>query len=173
MIFLLKFTAMLLFFGGFICAGRFFASHYLKKAELIRDLMLMLSVIKTRLRYDCLPVPELLRVLCGTDKLKNLHFISDCAERLGKGEAFPVAWKNSVESDGEFCVLLDNCKVYLIQLGEDIGATDVEGQLGWCEYYEQFFERELAIREENGKKYAKLYPSLGAMLGIAAAIIII
>lgn len=173
MIFLLKLASMLLFFGGFICAGRFFASRHIKKAELIGDLMLMLSVIKTRLRYDCLPVPELLRVLCGTDKLKNLHFISDCAERVENGEAFPSAWKNSVESDGELCLLLDNCKAYLIQLGEDIGATDVEGQLGCCEYYEQFFGKELALREENGKKYAKLYPSLGAMLGIAAAIIII
>lgn len=137
------------------------------------DLILMLSVIKTRLRYDCLPVPELLRVLCGTDKLKNLRFIPECTQRVENGESFPSAWKNSIEADGEFCLLLDNCKAYLIQLGEDIGATDVEGQLGCCEYYEQFFEKELAVREENEKKYAKLYPSLGAMLGIAAAIIII
>lgn len=173
MIFLLKLVSMLLLFAGFTYAGRFFALRHMKKAELISDIMLMLSVIKNRLRYDCLPVPVLLRVLCGTDKLKNLKFLADCAERVESGEAFPSAWRNSVESDRELCGLLDNCKEHLVQLGGDIGATDVEGQLGCCEYYEQFFEKELVFREENGKKYAKLYPSLGVMLGIAAAIIII
>ena len=173
MIFLLKLLSMFLFFVGFVCAGRLLALHHIKKAELTSDLIMMLSIIKNRLRYDCLPVPELLRVLCGTDKLKNLHFISQCAEKVEKGEAFPSAWEISVESDRELCALLDNCKAYLVQLGEDIGTTNVQGQLACCEYYEQLFKKELAAREENQKKYAKLYPSLGAMLGVAAAIIII
>lgn len=171
--FLLKTAAMLFFFCGFVCAGRFFAFRHVRKAELVADMMLMISVIKTRLSYDCLPVPELLRVLCATEKLTNLRFISECAVKVESGESFPSAWKNAVESDSELCRLLGNCKTYLVQLGEDIGATDVEGQLRCCEYYEQFFGKELELREENQKKYSKLYPSLGAMLGIAAVIIII
>ena len=170
---MLKFTAIALISAGFVSGGRYLASAYAKRAELIADILLMISVIRTRLSYDCLPVSDLLDVLCGTDKLKNLNFLHRCSERVQSEEAFPSAWKNSVESDTVFCAMLGNCKASLIQLGADIGATDIEGQIRCCEYYKQIFEKELADREENRKKYAKLYPSLGVMLGIAAAIIII
>lgn len=170
---MLKLAAMLLLGAGFACGGQYLALHHTKKAELISDLLLMLSVIHTRLRYDCLPVPDLLRVLCSTDKLKDLRFIRQCLSAAESGEPFPSAWKNAVEGDAALCLMLGGCKANLIQLGEDIGATDVEGQLSCCEYYRQIFEKELADREENCKKYSKLYPSLGVMLGIAAAIIII
>lgn len=173
MSFLFKLAAMLLFGAGFVCGGKCLAMRYVKKTELISDILLVISVIHTRLRYDCLPVPDLLRVLASTDKLKNLRFIRECLEMLQSGEPFPTAWKNAVESDSELCMMLDNCKSNLIQLGEDMGTTDVEGQLACCEYYRQIFEKELADREENSKKYSKLFPSLGVMLGIAAAIMII
>lgn len=170
---MLKLAAMLLLGAGFVFGGKCLATRYVKKTELISDILLMISVIHTRLNYDCLPVPDLLRVLTSTDKLKNLRFIRECIEMLGAGMPFPTAWKNAVEADPEFCLMLDNCKPNLIQLGEDMGTTDVEGQLACCEYYRQIFEKELADREENSKKYSKLYPSLGVMLGIAAAIIMI
>ncbi len=170
---MLKLAAVLLLGAGFVCGGQYLALHYTKKAELISDVLLMLSVIHTRLRYDCLPVSDLLRVLCGTEKLKSLEFIRECLAGVEDGVPFPIAWKNAVEEDAMLCSLIDGCKANLINLGEDIGATDVDGQLNCCEYYKQIFEKELTDREENSKKYSKLYPSLGIMLGIAAAIMII
>lgn len=170
---MLKLTAMLLFGAGFVLGGKYFASRHIKKAERVGEILLMLSVIRSRLCYDCLPVPDLLRVLCATDKLKNLRFIPECLAMAESGVPFPAAWKNAVEADKELCLLLEGCRLNLVQLGEDIGATDVEGQLACCEYYKQIFEKELADREENSKKYSKLYPALGVMLGIAAAIIIV
>ena len=134
---------------------------------------MMLSVIETQLRYACLPVADLLKILCDTDKLSELGFISVCKEKTDCGEVFPKAWKNSIEEDYGLKALLGEHKKYLVRLGEDIGVTDIEGQLGCCEYYKQIFEKELAVREENAKKYTKLYPMLGLMLGVSAVIIII
>ena len=173
MIFLLKFVSILLIASGFFSGGVYFASRQTKKARVIGDILLMLSVIETQLRYACLPVPDLLRVLCETDKLSSLGFIIECKEKNGTGEAFPSAWRQAVEDDRELCSLLGEHKKYLVQLGADIGATDIDGQLGCCEYYKQIFEKELALREENEKKYSKLYPALGLMLAVSAAIIII
>ena len=173
MIFLIKYASMLLISTGFILGGMYFASFQSKKAELINDILLMLSVIETQLRYACLPVADLMRILCETEKLSGLSFLMICKEKLDKNESFPVAWKKSVEECGELCRLLGNHKDYLIRLGSDIGATDLEGQLGCCEYYKQIFKKELAVREESSKKYSKVFPALGLMLGISAAIIII
>lgn len=170
---MLKITAMVLLGSGFAFGGRYLAAQYVKKSQIISDILLMISVIETQLRYACLPVSDLLRILCNTDKLKNLGFLENCRYKVSCGEPFPVAWKTAVKSEPEFCGLLGDYCNYLVQLGADIGSTDIEGQLSCCEYYKQIFEKELVLREENRKKYSKLYPTLGVMLGISAAIIIV
>lgn len=172
-IFLLKFAAMLFICAGFFIGGIHLASRQTSKTQVVRDILLMLSVTETQLRYACLPVSDLLRILCETDKLSELGFIAECRDAVALGEAFPKAWKRVIEEDCELCGLLGDIRNYLIQLGADIGATDIEGQLGCCEYYKQIFEKELVLREENEKKYVKLYPALGLMLGVSAAIILI
>lgn len=170
---MLKFVSMLLIAAGFFSGGMYLASRQTKKSRVISDVLLMLSVVETQLRYACLPVSDLLRMLSETDKLSSLAFIAKCKEKTDCGEAFPMAWKQAVENDYELCALLGEYKNYLVQIGADIGATDIDGQLGCCEYYKQIFEKELVLREENEKKYTKLYPTLGLMLGVSAAIIII
>lgn len=170
---MVKTVSILLIASGFFSGGVYFASRYTKKARLISDILLMLSVIETQLRYACLPVSDLLRVLCETDKLSSLSFVFRCREKNCSGEAFPSAWRQAVEDDRELCSLLGGHKKYLVQLGADIGATDIDGQLGCCEYYKQIFEKELALREENEKKYSRLCPALGLMLAVSAAIILI
>jgi len=170
---LLKTAAVIFIAAGFAFGGKCLASFQIKKATVISDILLMLSVTETQLRYACLPVADLLAVLCENGKLESLGFIGKCREKVNSGEAFPQAWKESIEAEAELCRLLSDYCSYLIRLGADIGSTDLEGQLSCCEYYKQIFEKELAVREENNKKYAKLLPTLGLMLGISAAIIII
>lgn len=173
MIFLLKFAAIMFIGTGFFLGGVYLASRNTQKLQVVQDILLMLSVIETQLRYACLPVSDLLRVLCETEKLSSLGFIEECRNYLVKGEAFPDAWKKAVENDRELCSLLGEEKKHLIRIGADIGSTDIDGQLSCCEYYKQIFEKEIALREENEKKYARLYPALGLMLGVSAAIIIV
>lgn len=170
---MLKYASMLLISSGFMLGGMYLASLQTKKTNIINDILLLLSVTETQLRYACLPVSDLMRILCETEKLSALRFLHICKDRLEKNEPFHSAWKQSVEECGELCRLLGNHKNYLIQLGADIGTTDLEGQLGCCEYYKQIFKKELAVREENSKKYSKVFPALGLMLGACAAIIII
>lgn len=168
-----KYASMLLISSGFMLGGMYLASFQTKKTNIINDILLMLSVTETQLRYACLPVSDLMRILCETEKLSALPFLSACKDKLDKNEPFPLAWKQSIEECGELCRLLGNHKDYLIRLGSDIGTTDLEGQLSCCEYYKQIFKKELAVREENSKKYSKVFPTLGLMLGVSAAIIII
>ena len=170
---MLKITAIILICAGFTLGGLYFASCHEKKVQIAGDVLLMISVIETQLRYACMPVPDLLRILSETDKLRDLKFIEQCKHSVESGVPFPKAWKKAVESDSELCFLLRDKSKYLVRLGFDIGATDIESQLRYCEYYKQIFEKELTQYEENRKKYSKLYPALGLTIGVSAAIIII
>ncbi len=170
---MVKTAAMVLIAAGFAVGGCCAASFQNKKAKVIEDILLMISVTETQLRYTCLPVSELLKTLCENNRLNGLGFIKKCKEAVESGESFPAAWKSSIENEYALSRLLSDHSGYLIRLGCDIGATDIEGQLGSCEYYKQIFQKELVQREENAKKYSKLYPALGMMLGVSAAILIV
>ncbi|MCI8519503.1 MAG: hypothetical protein HFJ51_05495 [Clostridia bacterium] len=49
----------------------------------------------------------------------------------------------------------------------------MDGQLSEIELIERFIDEQIALAEEEQKKNAKLYKSLGAIAGLAIAIILI
>ena len=170
---MLKTAAMLLISAGFTFGGFGISSFYSKRIEVIKEILLMISVIETQLNYACLPVSDILNLLCESERFENLGFLLKCRTETENGEPFPSAWKNSIKSEKELCRLISDFTVYLERLGEDIGSTDISGQLRCCEYYRRIFESELTVREETGRRYSKLFPALGLTLGISAAILMI
>lgn len=170
---MLKIIAMILFAAGFSLAGRWAASVQEKRVSVIGEIMLMINVTESQLRYSHLPVSDLLRVLCENTGLSGLTFIKNCRERVCFGEAFPVAWRESIKAETELCRLLPDISASLAAFGADIGSTDLESQLSGCEYYKQIFSAELELQREKSQRYTKLFPSLGMLLGISAAIMII
>lgn len=170
---MIKMTAILLIASGFAVSGCCISAFNQRKADTLSDIVMMISFFKTRLRYECLPLVSLLSLLEQNGKTQNLSFVSVCRERTENGESFSVAWRESIENDKTFCRLICGAEASLISLGEDLGTTDLEGQLSCCRYYESVFCDELSKRKELNGKYSKIYPALGAMLGIWAAILII
>ncbi len=159
--------------AAFALGGRWLAAYQSKRVSAVNDVILMLSVVETQLRYACLPVPELLRILSENPSVSRLGFIRCVREKVCFGEPFPDAWKCGIEAQPELCRLLGDTVHHLIRLGSDIGATDLDGQLSCCEYYKNIFEKELEIQEEKNRRYAKLFPPLGLLAGVSAAILII
>lgn len=168
-----KTAAMLLIAVGFALGGRWLAAYQQKRVELISSVILMLNIIENQLRFACLPVADLLRIISETGSLSELCFIKSVREKVCFGEPFPAAWRECVENEKELCRLLDGCVTHLIRLGDDIGSTDLEGQLSCCRYYKEIFDGELAVQQEKSRKYTKLFPSLGLLAGISAAILIV
>lgn len=170
---MLKIISAILMLFGFAVAGRCAAAYQLKRVQMLEKIIMMLSTVETRLRYDCLPIPDLLRMLSENSAFSEFEFIKQCREKVCFGEAFSEAWSQSVKEQAEMCRLLSSSCESLVALGEAIGSTDLEGQLSCCEYFKSVFLKDLALQEEKSKKYSKLFPPLGLMLGISAAIIII
>ena len=158
---------------GFAASGFYFSSVYIKKTELLNEMVMMLGTVKTQLRYTHLPVSSILISLRENKNISGLGFVSSCSEKIRCGEPFPDLWRKSIENEKELCRLVPEAAEHLIRFGETLGTTDLEGQLSCCEYYESIFLKELNEKEEQSKKYEKLFPAIGIMLGISAAIMIV
>lgn len=170
---MVKISAVVLIAIGFSVSGFYLSSVYEKKTEILDSIVAMLGMIKTQLRYKNLPLSSILDFLSESQRSSALSFVSACSKRMGCGEPFADLWQKSIENEKELCSLVPEAVPYLIRFGESLGTTDLEGQLSCCEYYENIFLKELNEKEEQCKKYSKLFPTLGVMLGISAAIMII
>ena len=170
---MIKILAFLFIISGCTAAGVFASSYCIKRAEILSTVILMINAIETQLRYACLPVSDLLRVLADNPAFSQLGFIKCTREKICFGESFPDAWKESVESEAEVCRVLSGSAQHLFALGTEIGSTDLEGQLSCCEYYKDIFSKELEIQQEKNRRYSRLFPPLGLLVGISAAILMI
>ena len=168
-----KITAMILIVSAFSVAGKCVASFQQKRVSVLETVILMITSGESRLRYACLPMSDLLKSLNENESLSALGFIRTCREKVCFGTDFYSAWKESIESETEFCSLLGKSAKSLISMGSELGSTDLEGQLSCCEYYRKIFESDLEEQREKSMKYSKLFPSMGLLLGVSAAIFMV
>jgi len=132
----------------------------------------MLCVLQTQLRFSAAPVEELLRLLCEREGLRQLAFLGECRKACLAGTPFPVAWQEAL-AGGTADTLGRDGRAQLLSFGEDLGTTDLEGQLQRCELYAQLLGESLAAARETQKKYAKLLPGVGLLCGLAFAILLL
>ena len=167
-----KTTAMILIVSAFFITGKCLALFQQRRVSLLEMVILMITSGESRLRYSCLPVGDLLKALNENEALSELCFIRTCREKVCFGMDFYTAWRESIESETEYCTLLGKSVKSLISMGSELGSTDLDGQLSCCEYYKKIFENDLEEQREKSIKYSKLFPSMGFLLGISAVILI-
>lgn len=170
---MIKVAAVVFVATGLSLSGFYLASVYGKKTEILGNIVMMLGVIGTQLRYSHQPLLTMMRFLEANETLRSLGFVSECRRMVESGEPFRESWKKSIENEKDLCSLIPDSLPYLVQFGENLGTTDLEGQLSCCKYYEHIFCKALEEKEEQSKKYSKLFPTLGIMLGVTAAILIV
>ncbi len=143
-----------------------------KKVEILKDILRMINIMETRLRFSGVPVAELLAAV-ENGGCENLTFISECRAAIENGEIFNKAWRESILQSKWLCRMLPDESAKLVSMGADIGVTDIEGQLSCCGYYKEIFSAYLSEKDEKRKHSAVMFPSVGILLGISAALFLI
>lgn len=166
---LIRMIASLLIAFSLALGGSYLAWLDSEKTLRVRSVLQMINVIETRLRFCATPVGELL-TLIDASECKGLDFVKNCKTALENGEAFFFAWEQSIKNDRFLTKLMPEETQKLIDMGADIGVTDIEGQLSCCGYYRQIFADYLLANEEKSKRSSKLFPPLGILMGVSAAI---
>lgn len=166
---MVRLSASLLVALSFALGGRYLAWLDAEKVVRVRSILQMINIIETRLRFCATPVIELLAIIEASGS-NCPDFVEHCRKATENGEAFFSAWENSVKNDRFLVKFMPDETQKLVAMGADIGVTDIEGQLSCCGYYRQIFSDFLAVNEEKSKRSSKLFPPLGILSGISAAI---
>ncbi|MGN0485616.1 MAG: stage III sporulation protein AB [Acutalibacteraceae bacterium] len=147
-------------------------SHKLKKRSvMLENTGLMIDQMKIRLEYLSLPINELVSDLASTQLGRELPFLLRCQESMTGGDDFPEAWQSALEK--EALPYSAEEKEKLLQLGSNLGTSDLKGQLSLMEIYSDFFSEYTQIAKSKEKKYGNTAVVLGTLIGSMFFIILI
>lgn len=166
---MLKIISALLILAGFAFAGKAAADEQRSKCVSEKKILSMLTAVENRLRSARMPLGELILSLASENG--RPRFITECANKTAKGMPFPQAWEKSICEDENLKML--SIKDALLNLGAQLGTADIETQLSAVAYCKSVVTEALASEEEKSKKYSGIFPALGVLAGIWAAIILV
>lgn len=98
-------------------------------------------------------------------------FLKKCSSLLENGEALRSAWSKAIELDKN--IAGSDAQGLLSSMGNQLGATDVEGQLSCIGYCRRELEKKLVSQEEKSKKYSGVFPALGLLTGVWVIILFV
>ncbi|MGN1193955.1 MAG: stage III sporulation protein AB [Acutalibacteraceae bacterium] len=135
-----------------------------KRAEVLEATYLLLNEIKLTLEYSCLPMYELICLL-GEKNSYSQTFMPECKKQIDGGMDFPDAWETSVNNA---CILHNEEKQKLLQLGTFLGTSDLKSQISVIDMYIISFDEYRKEARLKSKKYADtcIYVGVFCALGL-------
>ncbi len=152
------------------CLGLSEANKLKQKAKEAERILIMIEQIKIRLQFSAASTSEILQEMKQVDEVNALPFVANVADRYDT-EPFDSLWEKEVRY-ADFSISSDDVAM-LVSFGQSLGTTDLDGQLELCSIFKKRFADRQSFYENEYKKKAKLYVSLGFFLGLGAAVILI
>jgi len=161
------FSGLLISVSGFIFG--IYKSELLKhRVEICCQTEDLLRTSLNTVRYQRLDVYELVDYLQQCRRFSTFSFLDDLSSTYQFNSSFRDEWNKSVS---ESALPKENVNL-LIRFGEIIGASDIEGQKNSITALENEAEILTAQCREDYLKKGKLYRSLGLLVGLMAAIVL-
>ena len=98
----------------------------------------------------------------------ELPFLAVCRDKLAGGAAFSESFESAVMEAG----FDGQTRAVLLPLARELGSADLESQLAALAYAISRLSEISDTQREHCRTHGKLYRTLGALCGVAAAILV-
>ena len=150
--------------------GNLISKKYILRVKELKDFKNALNIVESKIKFTYEPLPE---IFIQTSNLlsKNISEIFMQASKNMKNMNAEKAWNRSLENS---TTNLNKEDIENIRnFGKMLGKTDKEGQVSQLELTKTFIEMQIEKAKVEEDKNAKLYRTLGAVVGLAFVIILI
>lgn len=151
-----------LMLSGCTFAGKLIADNQQSRCEYQRKIISFLSAAENRLKSSRITFSELINEMSQYEEYPV--FLGKCNLLLENGNPLRFAWKKSIETD--FNIKKSDLQKILFSMGNQLGTTDIDGQLSCIGYCRREIEKRLVAEEEKSKKYSGVFPALGVLAGV-------
>lgn len=135
-----------------------------------QQLSALLGDFSTYIRYQCLPLEELLHLFAEHPNYADFTFLQNVSRAFCTGTPPRILWKDAIAED---TAVSHEEAVILCGIGNVLGTTDMQGQLAALELYRSRMDALAESMQERCRKKSELYPKLGILLGAMLSILLI
>ncbi|MCD7731199.1 MAG: stage III sporulation protein AB [Oscillospiraceae bacterium] len=153
--------------------GNYFADNLKKRTAALKAVGFMLAEISIMIEYNSSDVYEIAEKLSSDSRFNILGFPRELNNLLKEKENdFSFAWNAAVKSCGHGFLTKDDTK-FICSLGDNLGKSGVEGQLTNIRLKQKELDILISEAESSFAQKAKLYRSLGVLLGAFVSILLV
>lgn len=152
--------------SGF-CAGCFYSLGLSKRKGFLEQTAVFLELLQTNIRFSSADIFSAVQASVPA-KLQSVFILEKSADK-----SFEEIWKQAVDLIPKNSGINNSDRELLINIGSELGKTDVDGQLSHLELCSSLVAVQLSDARETLLKKTRLYRALGLFAGVSIAIIII
>lgn len=143
--------------------------------ERVRELNILsnlINILQNKIRFTHKPIGDILEEI---SEIKGNARISEMFMKVSekiKDKKIEEAWDEAIVEQ-KFFLNLKNEDINLLKtLGNVLGKTDIDGQISEINQFTTLLKAQIENAEEERNKNAKMYKSLGTIIGLAIVIIL-
>ena len=139
-------------------------AHRLKsRIALLEKTLRLINKLKVGTEFLGLSAYEILKSISDSEQLPELDYIDTTKALISKGADFPVAWKKALKDSSQEYTSEE--KDMLLNLGENLGTSDIKNQVAMLEMYEKSFCEYINTAKSRYSKQAKTVSLSTALVG--------
>lgn len=150
--------------------GNTFATRLKMRCIVFEEMLMLINYFENMILYKDMSVNDLVLSATKSGEYKHLTFLEAASKTDGD---FNEKWTKSVtNSDLKNYLSNENINEFVL-IGSGLGKTDKNGQISHLNLHKEILKNRLTNADEEKNKKGEMYKKVGALLGVAAAIVIV
>ena len=166
----LKYIMIFLVFMVSFLLGNLISKKYILRVKELKEIKGAFNIIESKIKFTYEPLPEIFRQTAKIVSSNTAAIFMEASNNM-KSLGAEEAWYKSLESVSTNLNAddIENIKSF----GKMLGKIDKEGQVSQLELSKSFIEMQIEKAKNDENKNAKMYKTLGVIIGLAFVIILI
>lgn len=150
--------------------GMIFSAGLKMRVLQLRKFVAMLDEMAVMIRFRAVRTRELIEEISRHESFASFIFLNILNECLELDDDINHSWKTAAARS---VFLSESDKDILLSVGEQIGSTDIDGQLSMLALNKSLAERNLFQAENEYRTKGKMLRTVWGLCGLAAGIMVI
>lgn len=169
----LRFLFLILILSCSTSIGFLLSKKYSDRLNELVTIDKLMQIMKNKIKFTRKPLIDILREISN---IKENDYISelflDISKNLDKKTVID-AWNESIEEKKTYLNLNSEDINLIKSLSSILGKTDIDGQMSGINQFSTLLKVQIMEAEREKNKNAKMYKSLGTIVGLALVIMLI
>lgn len=167
-----KYIILLLIFVISTSIGFIFSKKTAERVIELKEFKKAINIIENKMKFTYEPLGDIFNSISEITNENISNIFKDGCKNL-KERNIKESWIKAIKSNENNLHINKEEKDIILNLGNNLGKTDIEGQVNELKMTDNFLDIQILKAEDERRKNEKMYRSLGCIIGLTIVIILI